>query len=224
MRTCDYCGRENPDDAFNCSGCANQLQEEVAVVKQTRAGFWIRAVARIIDIVFLMLMAALTALLITFVLALMTGAGLISSEWQQRLPGLSLLMLAAGVIAKVCYHSLCEGLYGATLGKLCCDLRVVSEDGSPSNMKGAFIRTVAYVVDSLFFGAAGYHAMRKSPLNQRYGDVWGKTAVMKTGEITSESKRTTRRLLLALGLGIASYVILVAIGFLLKIWETKIVT
>jgi uncharacterized RDD family membrane protein YckC len=132
-----------------------------------------------------------------------------------------LLLLLCDFLADVLYHTLCEGLYGATLGKLCCGIRVVSEDGAPSTLKGALIRTLAFeFVDCLFFGAAGYTAMRKSPLNQRYGDVWGKTAVIKTSEMAPESKRAPERLLLALGLGIASYVILFVTGMLLKIWET----
>jgi uncharacterized RDD family membrane protein YckC len=221
MRTCDYCGRENPDDAFSCAGCASQLQEEAPVIKQTKAGFWIRAAARIMDLAFVILLASFTIEVMGGALVAADRAGLIPSDWLRRMHGLSLLMLLFNVLASILYHSFCEGLYGATPGKLCCGIRVVSEDGTPSNMKGALIRTLAYqFVDTLLFGAAGYTAMRKSPLNQRYGDIWGKTAVIKTSEMAPESKRSQERLLLALGLGVISYMVMVALGLLLKIWET----
>jgi hypothetical protein len=47
-------------------------------------------------------------------------------------------------------------------------------------MKAALIRDLAYHIDALFFGLIGYTSMQAGPLNQRYGDVWGKTVVVKT--------------------------------------------
>jgi uncharacterized RDD family membrane protein YckC len=186
MRKCDYCGRENPDDAIHCSGCASQLQEEAPVIKRTKAGFWIRAAARVIDSVFVILIATLTGAVMGLVLVILTQVGLISPGWQHRLHGFSLIMLFFSALASLSYHSFCEGLHGATLGKLCCGICVVREDGRPSSMPGALIRSLAYFIDGLFFGAVAYASMKKSPLNQRYGDIWGKTAVIKLDEIAPE--------------------------------------
>jgi hypothetical protein len=93
----------------------------------------------------------------------------------------------------------------------------VTEDGKPSTLKGALIRTLAYYIDALFFGLVGYNSMQKSPLNQRYGDVWGKTAVFKINEMTSESQRTPTLFILGLLLGAGCWVVMLAIGLILKV-------
>jgi hypothetical protein len=53
----------------------------------------------------------------------------------------------------------------------------------------AFKRSLAFFWDSLFFGLVGYSSMKKSELNQRYGDHWAKTVVIKSSEVAAESKR-----------------------------------
>ena len=221
MRTCDYCGRENPDVALNCSGCASQLREEPLVIKQTRAGFWIRVAARLMDTAFTGLLAGFVGEGLRVVLILADRSDLISTNWEYPTRGLGLTPVACFVLAGFLYRVFCEGLYGTTLGKLCCGLCVISEDGRPSTVKGAVIRNLAYILDSQFFGGVAYTSMKNSPLNQRYGDVWGRTAVIKSREVASETKRSLATLFLALGLGITSYIILVGTGLLLKIWEAS---
>ena len=153
MRTCDYCGRENPDDAISCAGCAGQLQEVASVIKRTKAGFWIRAGARALDTVVICLIATFTRMVMATAFIAGGRAGFIPPDWQYRMQGLSLLMLFFDFLAYTLYHTFCEGIYGATPGKLCCGIRVVSEDGSPSTLKGALIRTIRYhFFDSWFFG------------------------------------------------------------------------
>lgn len=102
------------------------------------------------------------------------------------------------------------------MGKLCCGIRVVNEDGRPSNLKGALIRTLAYFVDSLFFGMVAWSSMEKSPLNQRYGDKWGKTAVLKTTEIAPESQRTPDIFMLGMFFGVGCLAVIIGISLILK--------
>jgi uncharacterized RDD family membrane protein YckC len=147
----------------------------------------------------------------------LSAAGIIADGWQYRLQGFSLTSLGFGFFGSIGYHFFCEGIHGATLGKLCCGIRVVTEDGSPSTLKGALIRTLAYFFDSLFFGIVGYGSMQKSSLNQRYGDVWGKTAVFKVKEMEPGSQETTTRFILGLLLGVGCLVVLVAVGLILKV-------
>jgi uncharacterized RDD family membrane protein YckC len=218
MRTCGYCGRKNPDEANNCSGCGTELQSPPEVVKLTKAGFWIRALARIIDAIFGLFIGFVAGSLGGMVLVLLNAAGDLTPGWQHRIHGFSLMVFGFSLLGNILYHSFCEGIYGATLGKLCCGIRVVNEDGKPSNMKGAFVRTLAYYIDSLFFGAVGYTSMNKSPLNQRYGDVWGKTAVLKASEVAPESERSLIRLVVSLFLGIGCWVFLLAMGLILKVF------
>jgi uncharacterized RDD family membrane protein YckC len=218
MRTCNYCGGENPDEAVNCSGCGTELQSALAIIKLTKAGFWIRALARIIDMVFGLFVGFIAGTLGGMVLALLNAAGALTPGWQHRIHGFGLTILGFNLLGNILYHCFCEGIYGATLGKLCCGIRVVNEDGRPSNMKGAFIRTLAYYIDSLFFGAVGYTSMNKSPLNQSYGDVWGKTAVLKASEVAPESERSPMRLVLSLFLGVGCWIFLGATGLVLKVF------
>jgi uncharacterized RDD family membrane protein YckC len=93
---------------------------------------------------------------------------------------------------------------------------VITEDGKPSNLKGALIRTLAYYIDGLFFGLVGYNSMQKSPLNQRYGDVWGKTAVVKIKEVSSESQRATTFFIVGLLVGAGCWFVLLTTGLILK--------
>jgi uncharacterized RDD family membrane protein YckC len=224
MKSCDYCGGENPDEAINCSGCGTELKNlnpPPIISKQdklTAAGFGIRALARIIDAVFGLFIGFVAGSLGGMILVLLNAAGVLSAGWQQRIHGFSLTVLGFSLLGNILYHCFCEGIYGATLGKLCCGIRVVSEDGSPSNLKGALIRTLAYYFDALFFGLVGYNSMQKSALNQRYGDVWGKTAVLKASEVAPESERTPMRLALSLFLGIGCWIFMVAAGLVLKVF------
>lgn len=216
MRTCDYCGHQNLDEAMNCSRCGTELQTPPAVVKLTKAGFWIRALARMIDFILIIIVAAITGIFFGMIFYLLAAAGLLAPGWTQRIHQFSFASLGLSFLGSVLYEFFCEGIHGATLGKFCCGIRVVQENGKASNWKGTFIRSLAYYLDGQFFGAVGYTSMSKSPLNQRYGDKWGKTAVLKTGEIAPESQRTTGRFLLGLSLGIGCYAATIAIGLLLK--------
>jgi len=127
-----------------------------------------------IDDIFVFFVAFFTAILSNILMAMMSASGMIAPGWLQRMQDPTLGGILLGILANIAYHSLCEGIHGATLGKFCCGLRVMNENMQRSNLKGAFIRTLAFFIDCQFFGAAGYHSMSNSPLNQRYGDRWGK--------------------------------------------------
>lgn len=219
MRKCGYCGRENPDDALACSGCASELQEEPSVIKQTKAGFWIRVAARVLDEIILIFVSMFVGLALGILLGIASGMGLIHRGWPSRFGQNYVLSFFFSLLANLAYHTLCEGIHGATVGKLCCGICVVREDGKPSNVFAALVRSLAYYIDGLFFGAVAFASMKRSPLNQRYGDRWAKTAVLKSDEIALESKRSATRLLLAFGLGFLIYVILVATGLLWPVFE-----
>ncbi len=222
MKNCSYCGRENTEVATHCQECGTEFNfPDTSPLtsnqdKAPAAGFWIRALARILDTVFGLVVGFAAGSLAGIVIVILNVAGIVPPGWQSRIHQFSLTSLGFSFLGMIAYHFFCEGIHGATLGKLCCGIRVVSEDGSPSTLKGALIRTLAYFIDALFFGLVGYNSMQKSPLKQRYGDVWGKTAVFKTKEMAPESQRTTR-FLLGLFLGVGCWIVLLAIGLILKI-------
>jgi uncharacterized RDD family membrane protein YckC len=68
---------------------------------------------------------------------------------------------------------------GADIGKAIFGLRVVNEGEKRANIFQGIIRNFAMIVDGFFFGLIGYSAMNSNVKNQRYGDKWAKTLVIK---------------------------------------------
>jgi uncharacterized RDD family membrane protein YckC len=222
MKKCRYCGTEYSDDVTFCPMDRQPLDVMQSEITSSRdkapsAGFGIRALARIADAVFGILIGFAAGILAGLVIVILSAAGIIASGWQQRIHGFSLTSLGFALIGNTAYHCFCEGIHGATLGKLCCGICVVTEDIKPSNLKGAMIRSLAYYIDSLFFGLVGYTSMSKSPLNQRYGDLWGKTVVVKTKVLAPESQRTPTLFILGLSVGAGCWFVMLAIGLILRV-------
>lgn len=188
MKVCSYCGKENEDVAEQCIGCGVDI--EAKVQKLTKAGFGIRTLARLIDMVFFLMIGYLASLIAVIIVYFLSRMEWIEPGWPARVREITYGGFLLGLLANILYHSFCEGLHGATIGKLMCGLRVVQQDGSPSTLKGAFLRSLLYPLDSFCFGLIAFMTMDNSPLNQRVGDVCGKTAVLKTFEVRPESRRT----------------------------------
>jgi len=219
MKKCTYCGRESSDDAAHCGECGTVFIEAADLPKKmTSAGFGIRVVARIIDTVFETFVGFCVGICAGVILPILKYAGILSPGWQHRLHGLSLASFLFGLASTILYHFLCEGICGATVGKLTCGICVVNENGGPCSMKGALIRSLAYYFDSAFFGLVGYESMRKSSYNQRFGDKWCKTAVFKLKEISGESCWTPARLIIGLASGTAAFGIIIGLSLIIKAW------
>jgi uncharacterized RDD family membrane protein YckC len=159
------------------------------------AGFWIRALARVIDIGlhYVATFAALLPVIITIgIYSSITSKD--SNRMIQGLDGFSFVAIAFSLIGAVSAHAICEGFHGSTLGKRICGLVVVSEDLSPCSFKAALGRSLAFYVDGLFFGAVGYSSMSNSPRKQRFGDTWNKTMVCRRTDISASTLRSGSRL------------------------------
>jgi uncharacterized RDD family membrane protein YckC len=180
------------------------------------AGFWARALARAIDIGFGYVLALFAGVLGAFVLMAMESAGAVPPGWHQRVKDLSVPAVGLAMVGAVFYHSFCEGLCGASLGKLVCRLRVVRQDGGPSTVGRAFIRSVAWFVDALFLGVTAYMCMERSALNQRYGDIWGKTVVVEKDKLFESDPQPKRRMLTGLALGSAIWTAALTAGIVLS--------
>lgn len=96
----------------------------------------------------------------------------------------SLLDFVCALLGSIAFHAICEYIYGASPGKLILQIHVKNENGGPISLVAALSRSAAYFVDSLFFGLVAYESMKKSPLNQRNGDKWAKTVVVKRSDLT----------------------------------------
>jgi uncharacterized RDD family membrane protein YckC len=179
------------------------------------AGFWIRAGARVIDTVYGTFLGFVAGVFGGIALVMLQHSGLIAPGWEGRIKGFNLVGLGLGLLGNLLYHSLTEGMFGASLGKLICQLRVVTEEGRPITLGKAFVRSLAYFVDALFFGLVAYSSMSQSDLNQRYGDKWAHTVVVHSKDAPAGSKKGAEIFVLALLMGSACWTVLAALGLVL---------
>ena len=170
------------------------------------AGFGIRAAARIIDFIYALILMVVAGLLAGIALAVLEQAGFVEPGWENRVGEGKLLEWVLGLLTAVLLHSVTEGMYGASLGKLICRLHVVAEDGQAITLGQAFKRSLAYCWDSLFFGLIGYTSMKRSPLNQRYGDHWARTVVVKSRDVAAGARSGFEIFILGLLMGSAAVV------------------
>jgi len=197
------------------------------------AGFGIRFLARFIDdLLYGTILALIVVIVVGAVFAALAALGKLTPEWTQglvgnvqgavdvfnqrlqehRFTGFGLAILGATL-----YHTVAEGFSTVTIGKLICGLRVVQVDGRPASMKGALIRDLAYNLDALFFGLIGYASMQKGPLRQRYGDVWGKTVVVKASVFQPQPARGFGRMFAGILMGSALWAGMLCLQVILKV-------
>ena len=101
------------------------------------------------------------------------------SKNQYNVTGLPALAM---LFATAAYWILTELILGATVGKLICDLRVVSIKGKKCLFWQAVKRNLLRVVDFFPFYIPGFLAAKFSPLRQRLGDQWAKTIVVNKSQ------------------------------------------
>ena len=181
------------------------------------SGFWIRALARLLDLIFALVLGFFAGIFAGVILAILAVFQIIGQNWQQEISGTSSIALALSLLGSFIYEVTCEGFYGATLGKLICRLHVLSEDGNPCGLKGAIIRNLAFYIDALFFGLVAYSSMSKTPLKQRYGDRWGKTVVVQIQQLPNTSKRSGGRFLLVFAIGASIWSALIVFSLILEV-------
>jgi len=114
-----------------------------------------------------------------------------------RLRQVSLLTFILSLLGSILFHTLCEGIHGSTPGKLLFSMMVVKETGSPCGLKAALIRSLAYLIDSLFFGLVANAAMQDSEMHQRLGDKWAGTVVCRRLDVPPTSLQGSGRFVMA---------------------------
>jgi uncharacterized RDD family membrane protein YckC len=115
------------------------------------AGFWIRAAARLIDLI--LLLAAFQLFLLVDRKGADAGfwapTGFGDATGFDRFP---LENAARGIFFlffPVFYYVYLHGAYGQTFGKMVLNIRVLNEDGSPLNYRKAFLRWLGYFLCDL---------------------------------------------------------------------------
>lgn len=168
------------------------------------ADFGIRLGARVIDTLFgNLIMAGLAGLVGGIALAVLHQMGRAPDNWVELLQASNYWSYVYSILGGIFFHTLAEGMGGTTIGKLCCGLRVVQQDGGPCRFVPAFKRSLAYLMDALFFGLIAWESMKKSGLRQRHGDVWAKTVVVKKSIFTPTPQPAVWKMVLGILLGAA---------------------
>jgi len=179
---CARCGRHVTSEAPRCPECGADPRSGIATFKRGEMdrvricqGVWIRCLAIFIDFVVVGAVTLLASLLVYLVL-LGRGAfaevGKEPSSWP---------LWVATFIGAFIYFWWCEAVWGRTLGKRLCDLRVVRRDGAKLGTGGAFVRNLLRIVDWLpFFYVLGAAVIWATPSSQRIGDVAARSAVVRT--------------------------------------------
>jgi uncharacterized RDD family membrane protein YckC len=181
------------------------------------AGFAIRFLARFIDTIYGVILGLAGGVLTGIILAVLQRAQVIEPGWQRHLHDRDPLTFVLSLCGVVLYHTLCEGIYGASIGKLICQLRVISENGGWCSLAPAFIRSISYFVDALFFGLIGYSSMKKSDLNQRYGDHWAHTVVVWASQVPQGAARSIAMAFGAVVAGSVCWTLLLSVGLILRV-------
>jgi uncharacterized RDD family membrane protein YckC len=85
-------------------------------------------------------------------------------------------------VASLVYFGGLERAWGATIGKRMVGLRVAMLDGGPLTGRAVLLRTLGRFLDMLLLTPIVAAIMVwSSPNNQRLGDRWGGTIVIRTG-------------------------------------------
>ncbi len=162
-----------------------------------------RVAGRVIDTLVHFGVAAGSALaMVVVVMVTAAASGSNAEAILDKIDRESPVDFVVAVLGFVVYHTLCEGLHGSSLGKMLLGQVVVTDQVKPCGLRAALIRSLAYFVDGLFFGAIGYLAMKKTRLQKRHGDNWAGTFVARRTQVPISSLRSTGRFLAVLALAL----------------------
>ena len=90
--------------------------------------------------------------------------------------------VALYIVGSFLYHSLLEGLYGQTLGKKICGIRVLKADFSPCRLSAGFLRNLLRIADAFFYSLVAVVSLAATLKWQRVGDLVADTVVVKVKE------------------------------------------
>jgi uncharacterized RDD family membrane protein YckC len=133
-----------------------------------------RAVAFVIDVVFFTLI----------IITVWAIAGGVNQTAEDKVSFTDPNTAATLVInlASLVYFGGLERAWGSTVGKRLVGLRVAMLDGSPLTGRAVLLRTLGRFFDMLLLTPiVGSIMVWSSPSNQRLGDRWGGTIVIRTG-------------------------------------------
>jgi uncharacterized RDD family membrane protein YckC len=130
-----------------------------------------RFAAKIIDSVIVMLLPSL------IIIYLLINISSLADTFRLVI----VMVIAAGyfIVGHFLYHSLLEGLYGATIGKKICGIQVLKDDFSRCGLLAGFLRNLMRIVDYLFYYLVAVVTMAGTLKWQRLGDIVAGTVVVR---------------------------------------------
>lgn len=197
-----------------CASCRGTHTPRAPSPEDT-LGFGRRAGARIIDLLVAQGVALASGVLAGVTLVVLEQLGAARAGWMQRLDfnfGFSML---AGLTSSIGGTALATWVCGATVGKALLGMRVIRDDGRRAGLGANLVREVAYLVDGFFFGLVGKGAMDASPTQQRHGDQWAGTVVVKSSTLPTAVAFPVPRLVAGLALGLFVQSLLLAAFFVI---------
>jgi uncharacterized RDD family membrane protein YckC len=193
--------------------------DSTPVVDLEGAGFWIRFLARIIDLG----IHYLVGLIIGFLIGIIVGVlgallGTATDVLIERLQNQNFIDYGLAIIGAMIYHTMAEGIHGSTPGKLICGLVVIKENRTPCGFFPALWRSLAYFIDALFFGLPAALSMNQTIKRQRLGDRWAKTMVVKTQHLTGiMEKRSPARFVLGFLAAVTGDALFLIVGPIIRL-------
>jgi uncharacterized RDD family membrane protein YckC len=194
------------------------VSSETTQIPRLGAGFGVRAGAQIIDLILHNILGLGVGVFVGVLIAIYAAAtGIPASTLTTKLQSTNLIGYILALTGYVIYHAICEGIHGATLGKLILSIHVLKEDGNPASFGSAIIRSFAFFIDSLFFGLVAYSSMKASVLSQRLGDKWAKTVVVTRSTLNQYQKPSGWKFVIAFLIGIMADGFFLALPLMLKL-------
>lgn len=120
------------------------------------AGFWRRLVAYTVDNIIINIVFFVLSLIILtgFIIGTMSGRNLAWIEELADPARLTFLVLPATILyiaISIVYFTYFHGIKGRTPGKMLMGLQVLSVEGTPISFGVSFLRSVGYLVSSIFY-------------------------------------------------------------------------
>ena len=120
------------------------------------AGFWRRLVAYTVDNIIINIVFFILAVIVitAFIFGSLSGN---SRNWMAdlanpaRITSLFLPAMVFYIAISIAYFTYFHGIKGSTPGKMLLGLKVLSTDGTPIGFGIAFLRSVGYLVSSIFY-------------------------------------------------------------------------
>lgn len=203
------------EDTLRLNLNAEDIQEIPDTAEYAR--FWRRAAARLIDAAvhwLLGFIAAFGTAVYFVVMERLTGNS--SAVSLRNMRRMTFTGLALVLLAYILYGAISEGLHGSTLGKRLLGMVVLREDKTPCGILAGAGRWIAFLVDSILFGIVGYYAMGTNKREQRYGDQWFRTVVVKRRSVPQAVLRSDVRFVFVFILAVLAEIVTMVISYRIK--------